>query len=329
MKGKRAAYILFWIYGYVSVTIVSAFSVPTDPRRAHENGRSTAGASITRQAQTPIEAVSMPNKPDLPWFPFFANDWLSSTDIELMSNAEEGAYVRLLCHEWNAPDCGLPNDDFELARLSRLGAKWKKSGPKLRQKFTLRGDRLFNDKLADLWRQAVDKSEAASRAGKKSGESRRARTDVERTLPFRSNGTRTEREPRASESGSGFGFYEVKAEEQQTADGPQEATAGEWANTVMAMRSFFPTLDSAFVIDVCFLCIRENNEVTDEQIAEAVYKTYSTSQKSPGLFRITIPNYIRARKRGVPVKPKSGLDAELERLQAIEKSDKEATNGRR
>lgn len=57
-----------------------------------------------------------------PAFQFYPNDWLSSTRIALMTPAEEGGYIRLLCHDWT--NDGIPNDDDQLAALSRLGDAW-------------------------------------------------------------------------------------------------------------------------------------------------------------------------------------------------------------
>ena len=68
-------------------------------------------------------------------FPLHANDWLSSKKIILMSPAEEGAYIRLLCHAWADPDCALPDDDKKLATLSRLGSDWKAASTTLRACF--------------------------------------------------------------------------------------------------------------------------------------------------------------------------------------------------
>jgi len=54
----------------------------------------------------------------------------------LMTPSEEGAYIRLLAIAWGAPDCGLPDDDTQLATLSRLGEQWLKgSSSTLRQCF--------------------------------------------------------------------------------------------------------------------------------------------------------------------------------------------------
>jgi uncharacterized protein YdaU (DUF1376 family) len=76
-------------------------------------------------------------KPKLcPDWPFIATDWLSSTKVSLMSLAEQGAYLRLLCHAWSDPDCCLPDDDNALALLSHCGEAWSQgSGAKIRQCF--------------------------------------------------------------------------------------------------------------------------------------------------------------------------------------------------
>jgi len=42
----------------------------------------------------------------------------------MMTPEQEGAYIRLLCHEWEDPTCSLPDDDSQLAVLSRLGERW-------------------------------------------------------------------------------------------------------------------------------------------------------------------------------------------------------------
>ena len=89
-----------------------------------------------------------------PDMPFLVNDWLSSTTIAAMTPAEEGAYIRLLAHAWNDPDCTLPDNDALLARLSRLGADWDQgAGKVLRAVFTPdpeRPGRLFNRRQREV-----------------------------------------------------------------------------------------------------------------------------------------------------------------------------------
>jgi uncharacterized protein YdaU (DUF1376 family) len=83
-----------------------------------------------------------------PAFQFYPDEWLSSKNISLMTPAEEGGYIRLLCYQWNDPRCTLPDDDPELAVLSRLGAAWQEgSGERIRKCFEARNGRLRNDRL--------------------------------------------------------------------------------------------------------------------------------------------------------------------------------------
>ena len=63
-----------------------------------------------------------------PSFQFYTGDWLSSRKIAMMTPAQEGAYIRLLCYCWDSEDCSIPNDDKVLAQLSRLGDEWDKGG---------------------------------------------------------------------------------------------------------------------------------------------------------------------------------------------------------
>lgn len=72
-----------------------------------------------------------------PDFPFVVNDYLSSTKRKMLTLEEQGAYILLLCHAWNDPDCCLLDDDISLASVSEMGKKWLKSGPKIRRCFEL------------------------------------------------------------------------------------------------------------------------------------------------------------------------------------------------
>ena len=108
-----------------------------------------------------------------PSFPFYPDAWLSSTDISLMTPAEEGGFIRLLCHAWLQSDCGLPDDDQTLAKLSRLNRTWNRvSGRKLRAKFRVENGRLYNDRLLEEWRKRLEWKEKSRLGGKKSAAAR-------------------------------------------------------------------------------------------------------------------------------------------------------------
>lgn len=110
-------------------------------------------------------------------FSFFPHDWLSSPKIMLMTPAEEGAYIRLLCIAWDDPTCSLPDDDDQLARLSRLGADWQNgSGKVLRDCFESHPKlpfRLVNKKLFFLKQKNLLWRKKCSDGGVSSGNSRR------------------------------------------------------------------------------------------------------------------------------------------------------------
>lgn len=108
-----------------------------------------------------------------PAFQFYPDSWLSSQDIMLMSPAEEGAYIRLLAISWLSEDCGLPDDDDVLSRLSRLGEAWFKGGSTvLRNKFEKRDGRLYNLRLLEERKKQEEWRVKSSEGGKKSAKLR-------------------------------------------------------------------------------------------------------------------------------------------------------------
>jgi len=137
----------------------------------------------------------MTEKKSSPAFQFYPNDWLGSPNIMLMTPVEEGAYIRLLAIAWNSKDCGLPDDDNQLAILSRLGEHWfNGSGTNVKRMFNKRGDRLFNERLLQERKKQEERRKKCSEAGIQSGKSRNIKdisheqtlnersTDVEQTL---------------------------------------------------------------------------------------------------------------------------------------------------
>ena len=53
-----------------------------------------------------------------PAFQFYPGDWLSCSSIAMMSSAQEGGYIRLICYDWK--DDGVYDDRPGLARLARV-----------------------------------------------------------------------------------------------------------------------------------------------------------------------------------------------------------------
>jgi uncharacterized protein YdaU (DUF1376 family) len=93
-----------------------------------------------------------------------------------MTPAQEGAYIRLLAYCWDSGDCSLPDDDTELAILSRLGEGWFNGGSTvLRRCFIQHPTKpgfLTNQKLIDeAEKQAAWRAKSAA-GGRKSAAQR-------------------------------------------------------------------------------------------------------------------------------------------------------------
>jgi uncharacterized protein YdaU (DUF1376 family) len=109
----------------------------------------------------------------LQWFPVDAAQWMLRT--AKFSVEAKAAYMDLRCHAWlaiahgDAP-CTLPADDAQLARLTGLGARWKKVGAELLPLFERVGDRYLDRDLLATWNEQQAKHakvvERASAGGK-------------------------------------------------------------------------------------------------------------------------------------------------------------------
>jgi len=90
-----------------------------------------------------------------------------------MTPAQEGAYIRLLAYAWNEPDCGLSDDDEQLAILSRLGEGWfKGGGAVVRECFFEKDGRLYNKRLLKERKKQEEWKRKSSEGGKMSAKAR-------------------------------------------------------------------------------------------------------------------------------------------------------------
>lgn len=123
---------------------------------------------------------------NLPWFPFWVRDFLTSRTVAAMSMEEVGVYIMLLCQQWE--DGPIPNDPDSIARIIRADPNVVRTT--LERCFNVVQDRWQNDRLEKVREEQQEKAEKYSRAGRASGRARRnnkARNDLER----RSNDVRT------------------------------------------------------------------------------------------------------------------------------------------
>ena len=116
-----------------------------------------------------------------PAFQFYANDWLSSPSVMLMSPAEEGAYIRLLAIDWACD--GIPDNDEVLAKLSRLGDEWCKGGYSLVKEcfkpHPKKEGYLTNARIESERKKQNDWAKKSSQGGKKSAAKRWGSKDKE------------------------------------------------------------------------------------------------------------------------------------------------------
>ena len=113
-----------------------------------------------------------------PAFQFYASDYLSSSKVQLMSLDERGAYVQLLCYNWQ--DGSIPSDIGKLAKLCGTNPKtMARIWESLTSCFVANDEpgRLVNPRLEEVRleqkRFREKKSEAGRLGGFHSGESRR------------------------------------------------------------------------------------------------------------------------------------------------------------
>jgi len=107
-----------------------------------------------------------------PAFQFYPDAWLGSSNILCMTPEAEGAYIHLLCVEWNTDDCSLPDNDEELANLSRLVEKWFNHKDKILKNFIRKVGKLYNERLLKEREKQAKWREKSSLAGKLSAEKR-------------------------------------------------------------------------------------------------------------------------------------------------------------
>ena len=107
-----------------------------------------------------------------PAFQFYPRDFLSDEKQAVMTNAESGAYMRLLCHCWL--EGSIPNDQDRLARLvgtspEDFAGLW----PNLEPCFQSNGNgRLVNPRIEVERKKQEHRRKQARKAGKRSAEVR-------------------------------------------------------------------------------------------------------------------------------------------------------------
>lgn len=103
---------------------------------------------------------------EYPWFAFDVADWEGATAV--MTDEQQGAYVRLLCHGWK--EDGLPPDAVAVRQIGRWGAAaWKRIWPALEAKWPIAADGRRRNPRQETERAAAKKRrfDAQAKANKR------------------------------------------------------------------------------------------------------------------------------------------------------------------
>jgi len=121
------------------------------------------------------------------WYAFSPDNFLVQTRV--MSLAEAGAYIQLLCQAFLDSHCSLPSDDEILARILHVRPReWSKVKGAVLEKFELRDGRLYDDELREEKKLSEEKiatarAKAEARWSKRDGGSPSPSTPIPKTNP--------------------------------------------------------------------------------------------------------------------------------------------------
>lgn len=114
---------------------------------------------------------------DSPAFQWYPADYLADLGVQVLTTAQEGIYIRLLCYCWR--EGSLPNDSIIVRRMCKPDAKLADVSHVL-ETFFIPADqpgKLTNKRLEKERAKQADRRKQASEAGKKSGTKRQRKTN--------------------------------------------------------------------------------------------------------------------------------------------------------
>src|ERR1700761_3643351 len=113
------------------------------------------------------------------WMPHDIDAWQGSANVQALSDLAYRAVHNLLQDMWKQEDCALPNDPKELAKRSRVAARWSECAEEVEDYFSDRtqSGRITHRVLLRKWNEAREVYEKRQAAAKKTNESRSAHGD--------------------------------------------------------------------------------------------------------------------------------------------------------
>ena len=72
---------------------------------------------------------------------------------------QHGLFLMLMMEAWNSPDCSLPDNEKDLAKIAGITpARFRKISPEVLEKWTRDGGRIYQKRLLKEWRYVREKS---------------------------------------------------------------------------------------------------------------------------------------------------------------------------
>jgi|CXWL01.1.fsa_nt_gi uncharacterized protein YdaU (DUF1376 family) len=179
------------------------------------------------------------------WFPLYANDFLASNKVSLMTTEEVGSYFILLCREWADPLCRLPSDEASLQRMGRFTGEMTR----IRACFTEKDGFLYNERLYAEWNKTHEIAEVRARAGKKGMEKRwdnkRITNDITNTITKDNQSqsqSQSQKNRRTSEPSESHSDKEIKTSGTVQDSVPMVNGVGVWNSYAEAYRGRYGVL---------------------------------------------------------------------------------------
>lgn len=150
------------------------------------------------------------------WYPHDIDAWQGSADIQALSDLAYRAIHNLLQDMWKQSDCSLPDDDRELAKRSRVAARWNECSREVRDYFSDRTEdgKLTHRVLLKKWNEAREVYEKRQNGAKKTNQARYGNNDDTQSsrTATRNADTRT----RAGVNTTSTGTIQEQKQEQKT-----------------------------------------------------------------------------------------------------------------
>jgi uncharacterized protein YdaU (DUF1376 family) len=177
--------------------------------------------------------------PRLDWMKFFVHDWINSEHVGMMSDAEIGQYLMLLCAAWAlGQDCTLPLDDRFLANKAHCQQLSSRVANQFQK--TEDGLRIYNARQQGIWREQQRQFAAFSERGKRgrdkqlatpSGPSTGSVRQAAGSMPAATRANRIDVNGMEKEKNSSNGTYNGQRQETTTSSFPEQSIASSNGNS--------------------------------------------------------------------------------------------------